>query len=116
MAKKGGNPQNLMKPTAEQARKLGSAGGKKSGIVRKERKLMSQMYADLLAKGFEVDGERLSLDEVVSAIIARRDAASVSLLKEIREATEGSKVKHSGEDGGPLEISVIKRVIVEQGT
>lgn len=92
MAKKGGNPQNLKKPSAEEARKLGRAGGIKSGVVRKERKLLSAMYADLLAKGFEVDGERLSLDEVASAIMARRDSASVSMLKEIREATEGSKV------------------------
>jgi len=96
----------------DEAKKRGSAGGKKSGEVRREKKLLSVMYADLLAKGFEVDGERLSLDQVASAIMARRDSASVSMLKEIREATEGSKTKLVGEDGGPVEISVIKRVIV----
>ena len=87
--------------------------GKKSGVVRKERKLLSTMYADLLAKGFEIEGERLSLGEVASAILSRKDAASVSMLKEIREATEGSKTKVVGEDGGPVEISIIKRVIVD---
>jgi hypothetical protein len=96
----------------DEAKKRGSVGGKKSGEVRREKKLLSVMYADLLAKGFEVDGERLSLDQVASAIMARRDSASVSMLKEIREATEGSKTKLVGEDGGPVEISVIKRVIV----
>ena len=116
MAKKGGNPQNFVpdtERTPERIKKIRSAAGKKSGVVRKERKLLSAMYADLLAKGFEVDGERLSLDEVASAIMARRDSASVSMLKEIREATEGSKTKMVGEDGGPVEISVIKRVIVD---
>ena len=116
MAKKGGNPQNLVPLTTEKARKIGTEGGVKSGIVKREKKLLSAMYADLLAKGFEVDGERLSLDEVASAIMARRDSASVSMLKEIREATEGSKTKVTGEDGGPVEISVIKRVIVDKGT
>jgi hypothetical protein len=100
----------------DEAKKRGSAGGKKSGEVRREKKLLSQMYTDLLAKGFEVDGERLSLDQVASAIMARRDSASVSMLKEIREATEGSKTKLVGEDGGPVAISLIKRVIVDQGT
>jgi len=100
VAKRGGSPENLVPLTTEKARKIGAAGGKKSGEVKRERKLLSQMYADLLAKGFEVEGERLSLDEVASAIMARRDAASVSMLKEIREATEGSKVTLDG----PLEI------------
>ena len=113
MAKKGGNPQNLVPLSTETARKIGAIGGKKTGEVKRERKLLSAMYADLLAKGFEVDGERLSLDEVASAIMARRDSASVSMLKEIREATEGNKTKLVGEDGGPVEISIIKRVIVD---
>lgn len=116
MAKRGGNPENLVPLTTDKARKIGAEGGKKSGEVKRERKLLSQMYADLLAKGFEIEGERLSLDEVASAILARRDNAAVSMLKEIREATEGSKTKMVGEDGGPVQISVIKRVIVDAGT
>jgi hypothetical protein len=82
--------------TTEKAREVGAKGGKRSGEVKRERKLLSAMYADLLAKGFDVEGEKLSIDEVASAIMARRDSASVSLLKEMREATEGSKVQHSG--------------------
>jgi hypothetical protein len=115
MAKKGGNPQNFVpdtERTPERIKKIRSMAGKKSGVVRKERKLLSQMYADLLAKGFEIEGERLSLGEVASAILSRKDAASVSMLK----ATEGSKNKLVGENGGPVEISVIKRVIVDAGT
>jgi hypothetical protein len=96
MAKKRGNIENLVPLTTEKAREVGAKGGKRSGEVKRERKLLSAMYADLLAKGFDVEGEKLSIDEVASAIMARRDSASVSLLKEMREATEGSKVQHSG--------------------
>jgi len=116
MAKKGGNPQNFVpdtERTPERIKKIRSMAGKKSGEVRKERKLLSTMYAEMLAKGFEIEGERLSLDQVVTAVLFRSDSASVSMLKEIREATEGSKTKVVGEDGGPVEISIIKRVIVD---
>jgi hypothetical protein len=92
MAKNKGRPENLVPLTTEKAREIGAAGGKKSVEVRREKKMLSQMYAELLAKGFEVEGERLTLDEVASAIIARRDSASVSMLKEIREATEGNRI------------------------
>lgn len=92
MSKKGGNPENLVPLTTEKARKIGAIGGKRSGEVKREKKLLSSMYAEILAKGFEVDGQRLSLDEVVSTIISQNNSASVSMLKEIREATEGSKL------------------------
>lgn len=98
MAEKKGRVENLRPAkTREVAQARGKLGGIKSACVKKERKLLSAMYADLLAKGFEVEGEKLSLDEVASAILSRRDAASVSMLKEIREATEGSKVTLDGE-------------------
>lgn len=101
MAKKGGNnPQNLVPLTTKKAREIGAKGGVKSGIIKRERKLLSQIYAELLAKGFEIEGERLSIDEVTSAILSRKDNASVSMLKEIREATEGNKLTLDG----PVEI------------
>lgn len=102
MAMKGGNPKNLVPLTTETARKIGAMGGKKTGEVKREKKLLSALYADILAKGFEVDGTRLTLDEVVSAIVSRNDSASVSMLKEIREATEGNKVALSDPNGDNL--------------
>jgi hypothetical protein len=104
MAKKGGNPQNLVPLSTDRARKIGAIGGKKTGEVKRERKLLSTMYAEMLAKGFEIEGERLSLDQVVTAVLFRSDSASVSMLKEIREATEGSKVKVEGELGTPVKF------------
>ena len=99
MSKKGGNPQNLVpdtERTPERIREIRSKAGKRSGEVRQERKLLSAMYSDMLAKGFNVGGERLSLDQVVAAVLERADSSSVSMLKEIREATEGNKVEHTG--------------------
>jgi hypothetical protein len=107
MANKHPKIENLrpIKPLShEEAMKQGAKGGKASVKAKRERKLLSVMYAELLAKGFEVEGERLTLDEVASAIVARKDSASVSMLKEIREATEGSKVTVDGELGTPVKF------------
>jgi len=98
--------------TKEEARELGRKGGIKSGEVRQEKKRISQMYAEYLANEQEIEiggvkkklsGQKL-LDHVISQVIARGDSASVSMLKEIREATEGSKMALTGEDGGPIMI------------
>jgi len=72
----------------ENTRKAGIASGK----ARREKRLLSQEYAKLLADGFSVEGVPLTLAAVVSAILARCDSSSVALLREIREATEGSRV------------------------
>ena len=99
MAKKGGNPQNL-KPietlSSEEAKKRGSAGGKKSVQARREKKLMSQIYGEILAKKHKFDNKEtegeIILEKVVVDVLARRDSASVAMIKEIREATEGAKL------------------------
>lgn len=65
---------------------------------------MSQIYAEFLEKEYNVrqgDKERKLtgaelVNECMKKIIARGDSSSVSLLKELREGTEGSKVQISG--------------------
>jgi len=104
MAKVRGNPEKLVPLTTQKAREIGAIGGKKSGEAKRERKLLSTMYAEMLAKGFEVEGEKLSLDQVVTAVLSRADSASVSMLKEIREATEGSRVTVDGEVSTPVKF------------
>ena len=107
MSTKGGKPENLISlatRTTEEKREIAKKGGAKSAEVRREKKLLSAMYADILARGFSVDGERLSLDEVVSAIISQNNSASVSMLKEIREATEGSKFDVNNTTTTPTEF------------
>lgn len=108
------NPQNLVPLTTEKAREIGSLGGKRSGEVKREKKLLSAIYAEMLADEFEVDlpegKTKLSGKEymrrVAAAILARNDSAAVSMLKEIREATEGTKTQLTGADGGPVEQSI----------
>jgi hypothetical protein len=105
----------LPKRTKEEQREIQRKGGKASVKARREKKLMSAIYADILAGNYEVeldDGQVKKLDgpqfiaHVAEKILSRTDSASVSLMKEIREATEGSKVNLSGEDGGPVQVIV----------
>jgi len=88
----------------EVAKARGKLGGIKSGQVKREKKLLSAMYADMLAKGFGVEGNKLSLDQVVTSVLLRADSASVSMLKEIRESTEGSKLQIDGEVSTPVKF------------
>ena len=80
----------------EEAVEQGRRGGKKSVEARREKKLMSQIYAELLAKKHKVGNEEITgdnlLEKVALRVLARGDASSVSLMKEIREATEGLKI------------------------
>jgi len=87
------NDLNLKPPrSAAEAREMGRKGGKASGAARREKKLLSARYANMLATEYGLASGGLTLEQVVTAILARCDASSVSMLKEIREATEGSKV------------------------
>lgn len=104
MATKGGRKENLIPLTTEKAREIGAKGGIRSGEVKREKKRMSQIYADFLMGKHKVtindtervlDGHEL-LAEVMKIVLSRGDSASVSLLKELREATEGGKLELSG--------------------
>jgi coenzyme F420-reducing hydrogenase gamma subunit len=110
MAKNKGNIANLVPLTTDKAREIGALGGIKSGEVRREKKLMSQILADYLQKEHEVvlrddegnvvDREKVSASELiertVTAIMARGDSASASMIKSLAEITEGKTVNLSG--------------------
>ena len=104
MGEKGGRKENLVRLTPEKAREIGARGGIRSGEVKREKKRMSQIYADFLMGKHKVtinDTERVMegpelLSEVMKIVLSRGDSASVSLLKELREATEGGKLELSG--------------------
>jgi hypothetical protein len=91
--------------TEEEAREKGKRGGIASGEAKRKKKLMSQIYGDLLADQYDVkiDGkvQKIDGDKFVKAIardvLMRRDGSSVSMLKEIREATEGNNINISGD-------------------
>ena len=107
MAKKLGNVNNLIpqnRRTKEKQREIARKGGKRSGEVRREKKRLSTIYSEMLASKYEVeiDDEKKVFEGldfirfIAKDILLRKDSASVSLLKEIREATEGSKVTLDG--------------------
>lgn len=114
------NPQNL-KPiqSVNEAREKGRAGGIKSGQVRREKKLLSQIYADMLMKKHkvgkeEIEGEVL-LEKVALKVLGRGDSASVSMLREIREATEGTKQQIEMSSAINYDDEAVKAIIKKHG-
>ena len=105
------NDENLKPCTKENARErqLKSAQKRKENHAKKV--LMSQIYAEFLEREYEVkagEGKRkLSgaelVNEVMRKVLARSDSSSVSLMREIREGTEGTKMQLSGEIATKLE-------------
>lgn len=96
-----GRKENLkLIKTTEEARKRGKNGGIASGIARRKQKLLSSVYADFLANKHDirVDGERKYLSgaeivgNVMKKILIEADSSAVSMMKEIREATEGNRM------------------------
>ena len=97
----------------EEAKQRGSKGGKASVKARREKKRMSEIYAEFLIKEHDVvdaTGEKKKMtghalcNRVMNKVMSRGDSSSVSMLREIREGTEGSKMNL---DIPPLEIRVI---------
>ena len=111
-----GNPDKLIpqnRRTKQEQSEIARKGGIKSGKVRREKKLMSEIYAEFLIKEHEVIGKdglikKLSgqalVNGVMSKVLSRGDGSSVSMLREVREGTEGSKVKV---EGLPEKIEII---------
>lgn len=101
----GGNPSKLKPCTPENARERQLKSAEKRKENNAKKKLMSQIYAEFLEKEYNVrqgDKERKLtgaelVNECMKKIIARGDSSSVSLMREVREATEGQKVNISGE-------------------
>lgn len=105
------NDENLRPCTPENARERQLKAAKKRKENNAKKKLMSQIYAEFLEKEYNVrlgDKERKLtgaelVNEVMRKVLARGDSASVSLMREVREGTEGSKVQLSGEVSAKLE-------------
>jgi hypothetical protein len=98
-------PQNMR--TKEEQRKIAAMGGRASQKKQKEKKLMSEIYADILS---EQTGQEkgLKLKTVVERVLIEGGSPSVSMLKEIREATEGNKISLSGELDCKINIVPVK--------
>lgn len=98
------NPENLRPPPSSSvAREMGAKGGKKAAESKRKRKFLSQLYGEFLAERFaiKINGvdEKITgadlVNRVMKEVLARGGGPAVTLMKEMREATEGSKVKVS---------------------
>ena len=98
------NEQNLKPFTSENAKEMQLKGAEKRKENNAKRKLLSELYADFLEEEFEIkegDAKRkISGAEycklIAKKVLNRSDASSVSMLAEIRKATEGEKVNLAG--------------------
>lgn len=87
--------------SSAEAKRRGAIGGIKSGQVRKEKKLLSQNFAEFLARDHDVtisgkkekiSGQKL-INSVVSNILSEGGRSSVEMLRLIWEATESPPKK-----------------------
>lgn len=101
----GGNPSKLKPCTPENARERQLKGAAKRKENHARKVLMSQIYADFLRKKYNIEADngvkqQLTGSELVNEcmkkIIAAGGSPAVSLLKELREATEGQKINLTG--------------------
>ena len=95
------NPENVIKnkiKTTTEARKRGRSGGIKSGIAKREKKLLSEIYAEVIAELYQEDIKKGTGSKfIIKKILQRKDSSSVGMWRELRDATEGSKVKIQGD-------------------
>ncbi len=101
--------------TEAELKEMTRNGGIKSGEVRRERKRMADIYAMVLAKKYKVldaDGKEVQITghdkiaAVIEHIVEREDSASVSMIKEMREGLDGSKIGLMGADGAPVVFKI----------
>ena len=118
----GGNPSKLVPCTPENARERQLKSAEKRKENNAKKKLMSQIYAEFLEKEYNVrqgDKERKLtgaelVNECMKKIIARGDSASVSMMKELREGTEGSKIDLSGTVKAEMETTEERLKLFEE--
>ena len=76
----------------------GKLGGIKSGESKRQKKLLSEIYGEVIADLYKIDAKKgTPAKTIIKAILERTDSASVSMLKELREATEGNKLEVTGQ-------------------
>ena len=105
------NDENLKPCTKENARERQLKSAEKRKENNAKKKLMSQIYAEFLEKEYNVrqgDKERKLtgaelVNECMKKVMARSDASSVSLMREIRSCLDGENIKISGDINARLQ-------------
>ena len=118
----GGNPSKLVPCTPENARERQLKSAEKRKENNAKKKLMSQIYAEFLEQEYEVkvgEGKKKItgaelVNESMKKIMARSDSSSVSLMRELREGTEGTKVNLSGTVKAEMETTEERLKLFEE--
>lgn len=104
--------------STKEAKKRGTKGGQASGKARREKKIMSEIYADILADQSGIKrggGIKAVVAEILNSTDPRAKSAKVSLIKEIREGTEGSKIKTESAITINTDDEKIQEILKEHG-
>ena len=80
-------PQNTR--TKDEQKRIATLGGKASGVARREKKKLSDIYREFLSTP---EGQAL----IDKAVRKGMDKNPTSMLHEIRDATEGTKTEVTG--------------------
>jgi hypothetical protein len=81
------------KRSKEEARKLGAKGGKKSGEVRRQKKLLKDCLDELLQREWENrQGEKMSGSEAISVAVFKKALAGDIKAYEVVRDTSGQGV------------------------
>lgn len=116
------NPQNLNPCNSENARERQLKSAEKRKENNAKKKLMSQIYAEFLEKEYnlkpaegtkKITGAEL-VNESMKRIMARADSSSVSLMRELREGTEGSKINLLGTVKAEMETTEERLKLFEE--
>lgn len=88
--------------TAEKAAILGKKGGIASGKAKREKKLMSAILADYLArqKGYD------SFDKYIDRVLKRGDSSTVSMIKTFADVIEGNKMLLGNDPDKPFDMVI----------
>ena len=107
------NEQNLKKiTTTSEARKKGRAGGKKSGEVRRQKKLLRELLEEALE--FKTDTGTLSVD-ITRSLINEALAGNVKAYEVIRD-TLGQKPKDKlGIELNPKATAILESINKQVG-
>lgn len=88
-----------------EAKARGKQGGIKSGRAKREKKLISQIFAEAIDKMSATPaGKDSELLKVIRMNLIEGGSPSVQMLKLLHEATEGTKVKF--ESDMPITINI----------
>ena len=92
-------PQN--RRTKDEQKTIARKGGVASGKARREKRLMSQIFAERLSDGLDSD-----IEKVLPKIIRKGGPAAVSLMKIIAEVTEGNKHILGSDPDKPFDMTI----------